>query len=90
MFLGTSIGLHLGADGRYVMNPGSQEGVYVFSSGDWNSTISIKFILFQGDHGLELPGIGESSQSCVDRRGLVHLQLPQSNVTSPPAIAEAS
>jgi hypothetical protein len=71
-FLGTSIGLHLGADGRYVMNPGSQEGVYVFSSGDGTLRFQSNSFFSKGIMVWSCQVSGDSL-SCVDPEGAGHI-----------------
>jgi len=71
-FLGTGIGLHLGADGRYVMNPGSQEGVYVFSSGDGTLRFQSNSFFSKGIMVWSCQVSGDSL-SCVDPEGAGHI-----------------
>jgi len=71
-FIGSSIGLHLGSDGRYVLNPGSDEGVYVFSTGDGtlrlqsNSFFSKEIMVWSCQ-------VSGDSLSCVDPEGAGHI-----------------
>jgi hypothetical protein len=71
-FIGTSIGLHLGADGRYVMNPGSDEGVYVFSTGDGTLRLQSNSFFSKGIMVWSCQVSGDSL-SCVDPDGAGHI-----------------
>lgn len=71
-FIGSTIGLHLGADGRYILNPGSDEGVYVFSSGDGTLRLQSNSFFSKGIMiwSCQLSG---DSLSCVDPNGAGHV-----------------
>jgi hypothetical protein len=71
-FIGSTIGLHLGADGRYVLNPGSDEGVYVFSAGDGTLRLQSSSFFSKGIMiwSCQLSG---DSLSCVDPNGAGHV-----------------
>jgi len=71
-FIGSSIGLHLGADGRYVLNPGSYEGVYVFSSGDGTLRLQSNSFFSKGIMIWSCQVSGDSL-SCVDPEGAGHV-----------------
>jgi hypothetical protein len=71
-FIGSSIGLHLGADGRYILNPGSDEGVYVFSSGDGTLRLQSNSFFSKGIMIWSCQVSGDSL-SCVDPDGAGHV-----------------
>jgi len=71
-FIGSTIGLHLGADGRYVLNPGSDEGVYVFSSGDGTLRLQSSSFFSKGIMVWSCQVSGDSL-SCVDAAGAGHV-----------------
>ncbi|HXU13929.1 MAG TPA: zinc ribbon domain-containing protein [Terriglobales bacterium] len=70
--IGSSIGLHLGADGRYVLNPGSDEGIYVFSSGDGTLRLQSNSFFSKGVMIWSCQVSGDSL-SCVDPEGAGHV-----------------
>jgi len=70
--VGSSIGLHLGADGRYILNPGSDKGVYVFSSGDGTLRLQSNSFFSKGIMIWSCQLAGDSL-SCVDPNGGGHV-----------------
>ena len=71
-FIGSTIGLHLGADGRYVLNPGSDEGVYSYSSGDGTLRLQSSSFFSKGIMVWSCQVSGDSL-SCVDPNGAGHV-----------------
>lgn len=75
-YIGSTIGLHLGADGRYVLNPGSDEGVYVFSAGDGTLRLQSNSFFSNGIMVWSCQLSGDSL-SCVDPNGGGHVYTRQ-------------
>jgi hypothetical protein len=71
-FIGSTIGLHLGADGRYILNPGSDEGVYSYSSGDGTLRLQSNSFFSSGIMVWSCQVSGDSL-SCVDPNGAGHV-----------------
>ncbi|HMG85118.1 MAG TPA: zinc ribbon domain-containing protein [Terracidiphilus sp.] len=71
-FIGSTIGLHLGADGRYVLNPGSDEGVYSYSSGDGTLRLQSNSFFSEGIMVWSCQVSGDSL-SCIDPKGGGHV-----------------
>ena len=62
----------LAADGRYVLNPGSDEGIYVFSSGDGTLRLQSNSFFSKGVMIWSCQVSGDSL-SCVDPEGAGHV-----------------
>jgi hypothetical protein len=75
-FIGSTMSLHLGADGRYVMNPGSDEGVYSYSSGDGTLRLQSNSFFSKGIMVWSCQVSGDSL-SCVDPNGAGHVYARQ-------------
>ncbi|MGA8087908.1 MAG: zinc-ribbon domain-containing protein [Terracidiphilus sp.] len=71
-FIGSTIGLHLGADGRYILNPGSDEGVYSYSSGDGTLRLQSNSFFSEGIMVWSCQVSGDTL-SCVDPKGAGHV-----------------
>jgi hypothetical protein len=71
-FIGSTIGLHLGADGRFVLNPGSDEGVYSYSSGDGTLRLQSNSFFSEGIMVWSCQVTGDTL-SCVDPKGAAHV-----------------
>ena len=71
-YIGSTIGLHLGADGRYILNPGSDEGVYAYSSGDGTLRLQSNSFFSNGIMVWSCQVSGDSL-SCVDANGGGHV-----------------
>jgi hypothetical protein len=71
-YIGSTIGLHLGADGRYILNPGSDEGVYSYSSGDGTLRLQSNSFFSKGIMVWSCQVSGDSL-SCVDPNGGGHV-----------------
>jgi len=70
--IGSTIGLHLGADGRYILNPGSDEGVYSYSSGDGTLRLQSNSFFSSGVMVWSCQVSGDTL-SCVDPNGAGHV-----------------
>lgn len=71
-FIGSTISLHLGADGRFILNPGSDEGVYSYSSGDGTLRLQSNSFFSEGIMVWSCQVSGDSL-SCVDPNGGGHV-----------------